>query len=842
MKIRTLVLFVLLGLLACCGILLGGVFALLHSPWLLNRLAGAFGYDVRAQALAFSPNLSGSISDLSITRRGDDAFALRAMDVTATNSFDRLLHGEIDSLVLQNPKLAFRIGKATGASSDLSFLDKLPNIRLLDIRNAEALFTFEGLRRQVRLTNGHLTLTNYSSKTGGGVAFRTHFAVTTGGEQAIAASGTLKGSFQLTAAYPRPYGQGTLELAVDSGKYTIDGRTRSLGGLALVASLAYDQPSDTLAITILRGESPSLGSITGGAKAVLRGEVPWSANLSVATIDLAQVFALLGPFLPEAYRTWSMQGVGAADAHLQGTYANDRLAFTGTLTFSFSQGGFSSPDGTTAAQGVGGRLVLKLRYAAPDQKLAFTLDSEHRDGEYLWGAYYTNLAGRQAALAADGALSWGSDRHAWLNGSVDIFQTGAYSFTAGTRAGDWAVQLRVADASHAQLVATFLRDFLRGVSPALAHLSVTGTSSLEASIRREGSATAITGSYRMTGTALDVPDLPLAIRELALDLPFDLRYPPPGARRAPSRSVGAIRVQALRANSLAIDSLAIPLWVTQNRLEVPEPVVIPFFGGALHLDAMQVDDLLVPARSRVGVKVTGADLGRLTRALIGTEYPGVLNADFGVMRYEQNRIASEGSAVIGLFGGEIEATDLFVENVASPGRKIGGDFTFRNINLEEVTRKVGFGKMTGIIQGALRNLVVEYGQPAQFDLEIRSVAAPGVGQSISLEAIQHISILGTGTGSALNRGITRFFKEYPYSRIGFRCILNNDQFSVNGTIHEGGREYLVRRGFLRGVDVINQNPENVISFKDMQERLGRIFRSPQAGISGSQGEYGAPRP
>ena len=145
MKTRTLVLPVLLCLIAGCGILLGAVFALLHSPWLLNRLASAFGYDVRARTLSFSPSLSGSISDLSITRLGNDALTLRATSVTSKSSLDMILRGEIDSLVLQNPKLTFRIGKQTGARSDLSFLNKLPNIRLLDIRNAEALFTFEGL-------------------------------------------------------------------------------------------------------------------------------------------------------------------------------------------------------------------------------------------------------------------------------------------------------------------------------------------------------------------------------------------------------------------------------------------------------------------------------------------------------------------------------------------------------------------------------------------------------------------------------------------------------------------------------------------------------------------------
>jgi hypothetical protein len=213
---------------------------------------------------------------------------------------------------------------------------------------------------------------------------------------------------------------------------------------------------------------------------------------------------------------------------------------------------------------------------------------------------------------------------------------------------------------------------------------------------------------------------------------------------------------------------------------------------------------------------------------MGTDYAGAINADLGVMRYENNRIASEGRMVVRVFGGEIEVTNFLAEHITSSSRKMGGDLTFKNVNLEEVTRRIAIGKMTGIIQGSLKNFVVEYGQPASFSLEVESVEARGVPQQISMEAIQSISILGTGVDSALNRGITQFFKEYPYSKIGLRCVLNNDQFSVNGTIHEGGKEYLVRRGFLRGVDVVNQNPQNIISFRDMQERIKRISRPPGA--------------
>jgi len=128
-------------------------------------------------------------------------------------------------VLLQNPKLTLRIGKDYRGTSDLSFL---------------------------KLTNVNLTLKNFSSKTGGSIAFQATFAFTTGGETAIAANGTVKGSIQLASVYPKPYGKGSVELAVDSGSQAGDKRTISLSGLTLATDLVYDQRTETFAITARR--------------------------------------------------------------------------------------------------------------------------------------------------------------------------------------------------------------------------------------------------------------------------------------------------------------------------------------------------------------------------------------------------------------------------------------------------------------------------------------------------------------------------------------------------------------------------------------------------------------
>ena len=74
------------------------------------------------------------------------------------------------------------------------------------------------------------------------------------------------------------------------------------------------------------------------------------------------------------------------------------------------------------------------------------------------------------------------------------------------------------------------------------------------------------------------------------------------------------------------------------------------------------------------------------------------------------------------------------------------------------------------------------------------------------------------------------FKEFPYKKIGVRSSLENDVFRINGTIKEGGLEYLVKRSGFSGVDVVNLNPDNRASFKDMVKRIKRIKSSGQGPV------------
>ncbi len=829
-KIRKIIVltFCVIGLLCC--IAYSALFLVLQSPASLHYLASVFGYEISARAMSFSPRLSGRIEDL-IIKDASSGLTVVCSRIAVKNLLGMLLFGQIESLEVHNPRLTLRASEGKG-KSDLSFLKKLPDIRRLEIQNAEIEY-LAGKEQKVTLADFNLTVKDFSPEKGGHVSLRSNFSYTSRADTGVFVKGKIAALVQLAGFYPIPYGQGSIELTVDSGKYLSGTRTLSLKDLSLVTKLVYDRRTETFAVDSMTGKSRELGAIKVAARAVMTGSMPWSLDLSVSSMDFSKVFGVAKPFLNKDLKGWTVKGKGGVETALQGTYADKQPSFSGTISLSFKETGASSPDGSISAQGANGTVVLKMKYSSPEQKLAFNLTSVQRHGEQLWKAYYNDLKGQQASLTADGTVMLTRDFPFSVIAKLDIFQTGEYSVSMSGNRQDWSMKFMAANVSHEKIIEKMLKEYLNSSQSGLKGFTATGFSSLETVIRRSGGATYVSGVYTMTDTAINAPDLQLSVRTISVDLPFDLVHPSSARGKPVSRAPGSIRFTDIQRNRLSLGDIHIPVVITQNMLDVPERVVIPFYSGKIELYDVMADDLLSPDMlARFGLKIENINLGSLTQKLLEVELPGAINADFGVMSYQNSRLMSKGTAVINVFGGEIKADNFFAQDITLPTRKFGGDITFKDINLEEMTRKIAIGRMSGEIRGSLKGFTMEYGQPSSFILEVESVKKKGVAQQISADAINNISILGAGAGRVLSKGITKYLKNFPYSKIGFRCVLKNDQFAVNGTIIEGDKEYLVRKGLFRGVDVINQNRNNVISFRDMEERIKRISRPADAKSGG----------
>ena len=152
---------------------------------------------------------------------------------------------------------------------------------------------------------------------------------------------------------------------------------------------------------------------------------------------------------------------------------------------------------------------------------------------------------------------------------------------------------------------------------------------------------------------------------------------------------------------------------------------------------------------------------------------------------------------------------------------------WHHLNLAEMTEGTSFGKIEGILNGYAKKLEVSNGQLQRFELLLDTVKTDGIPQKISVKAVDNIARLGGGQSPFIGMAglFVSLFKEFPYRKIGVHATLENDVFRIHGTIREDGKEYLVKRGFFSGVDVINQSRDNRVGFKDMLKRIKRITDS-----------------
>ncbi len=192
-----------------------------------------------------------------------------------------------------------------------------------------------------------------------------------------------------------------------------------------------------------------------------------------------------------------------------------------------------------------------------------------------------------------------------------------------------------------------------------------------------------------------------------------------------------------------------------------------------------------------------------------------------------DRLVFSGEVKVHIADGLVTIKNIWLEPYAAIFRW-GADISFKHINLKKLSEKTSFGLVTGAVKGWVKDLVMSGGQPEQFDLLIKTDESVDVPKKISIKAIENLSILGGGGGSVSFLG--QLFKEFSYSKIGISCRLKNDIFELHGLYKKGNKEYLVKRGFFGGVNVINMNPKGKISFRDMLDRLERIGESSQSKV------------
>ena len=842
---------------------LAGLAALLQSARAVNTIAGWMepltGLSMHVDDISIHPPLNIRVNGLRVQTLRDRGYDLSLDRAEIHAAASAGLNIQVEKILLTGPKFTFFLKKEKTDTDPFAVLRKLPPVRLLEMKDGELELKTES--SAYVLPGMDLTIRDFNPEGGGRLYGKSRFDVRTSD---MAGRGSLGVSLDLSRLSPRPSGAGSLQLSLESGSFgqlkitegkldtqlglsadvlRFDGASAvirnfsrsngseriSIQDIKTKFNLSYNQKTSGFSLTSFEASGADAGSLKGQATGTVKPG-SWNATLRAFNLNLSRIFSLVNPLLPEDYRDWTFQGKGTVDLETEGRYADGSAVWKAAAVIDLSEGAFASADHTKAGERITGRIEMKLGSPEKKRKGRFTAKMTGKDGEILWGQYYQDFKGQRLAVDSQGFFE---TKPFSLNssGTFDLFQTGSYAFTADLSRRRTIFSLTAQGVTCLRLFGALLQNYVTQNYPNLQDLSLEGTLDLKLTASLSPDQKVIEGDLSLQdGTALS-PSNGLALSGLTIRLPYDLVLsgrtpaPPAGSRR------GFMAFKELQKGRLTIGELHVPVVLSGNRFLLPEPVVVSLFGGELVIHGLRVDHLLFPDMNvEASLSISRLNLGEVIALAAPIALEGDLNGDLSPILFREGKWTAGGSLVARVFGGRITIDHLSAGRIFSPSRFFGADVAFDAIDLEEVTSNIKIGRMTGLIQGSLKNFTMEYGQPSRFDLVITSDRSRKVPQAISVDAIKNLSIISTGSetiSDILNSGLNRFFSQYPYSEIGIRCTLSDDLFSLRGLIREGGKEYLIRRSTFRGIDMVNQNPDNSISFKDMSERMGRLFQPRQ---------------
>ncbi|WP_022660258.1 translocation/assembly module TamB domain-containing protein [Paucidesulfovibrio longus] len=602
------------------------------------------------------------------------------------------------------------------------------------------------------------------------------------------------------------------------------GRRLPLGSATLSGTLS-PLPQDGWSIDELRLQVPG-GTFT--ATGAVDGNGTAHCDFRGPGLDLAR----LGPSLAilAGLADWTAEGrldvSGSLDMDAENVTSDVRLRLRGL--------NYMSPDALHMGQGLGGDLRLRSRLSLKTLRRWVNADLRLDKGEALFGATYLNLADSPLRFTAN-ANQIGADRFKDLKAVVDWSGFGHLRAEGDLWAHgpftDWRYRGE-AESDGLDLGALFQtfvaapQGLTRWQGP---DAGLGGRGGFSLAVNADGTTADLRGRLRLEDASLRSAEGQVDLRGAYLDLPLTYRLKGPAAPPARSalrdEQLGALRIARMRTPWSERENFAVRMALVPNRFYLLDPIRIPLFGGRIRLEDLFCD---APLSRDFELSLTAAfkdiDLSQWSREAVPLE--GVLHGDLGRITATRKRVAIPGSVEGDFFGGAVHADGFFMDWPLEARRQFGASALVRGLDLERLSGALGIGRVTGLIDLDLRGLLFAFGQPARFTLSATTSENDDFEKSVSLRAVNSLSVIGTGSGIGdVGVGLfASFFEEFSYSRIGFQCILNNDRFQVRGLIREGGVEYLIKKPFLTGINVVNGNPENYISFSDMLERIQRVVK------------------
>lgn len=630
----------------------------------------------------------------------------------------------------------------------------------------------------------------------------------------LAASGTLSAadvaSFEATLS----------DLAVAAA----EGRSLSFGRATVTGSGRVDLGSLAVSRASVVARFPGLAPIRLSGRYGFGPGAAADLRLESRDLDIAALRGLAAPFVPAALAGWDLAGTAGFSLAARrpagrgaGWSASGTLALTGAR--------FNDPAFTVAGEGLDPVFTFEASPAAGSPVLSVTGGLALGKGESLWKSVYVSWERHPLALSFSGRHDPRAGAVEGLTARFDLAAIGTVDVAGSARTAP-ALSFDLRTEARLGLGPLYSLYAQTGVAEE-ARLKLEGSLGASFRLLKDGPSLTAGGRLTIVDAAIENPASKSLFLGLSADIPVSYDSAPAASDGSlPDR--GFLRLGEFQSPGLTLKSIDIPLRSGLNALSL-EPFGIDLYGGRLELGrtTFRLDPATGSFRGLGSLALRELDIARLPVASPQFRLTGKFRAEFPVLDIAADRVGVSGRGEADVFGGQIVLRDFAVARPFAAGRTISLNVDFVDLDLKKLTDEVPFGEVTGIVRGEVRDLVISYMQPERFTFRLESVPRKGVAQTFSLKAVDNLTVLSSGQQASSGSGgfWMRFIRGFRYEKLGILSTLRNDTFTLNGTIREGGIEYLVKKPALFGISVVNREPDKVISFKEMTSRLKRVGQS-----------------
>ncbi|MDR0181394.1 hypothetical protein [Lysobacter arvi] len=561
--------------------------------------------------------------------------------------------------------------------------------------------------------------------------------------------------------------------------------------------------SAPLVLAIDIDEARTDASLAGGQSRI--GLTRHSRTPDLTRIDLAQVPVAWAQALVSQAWAAGRFGKGRLDGHLDiRAPTHGPLRVSGPLALSGVA--FDTADGLTAGENVSAQVTLDATFGAAT---SFAIDGALLGGDLLFGNAYLALQQRRIDVgltAVQEDNGWQLSRMRWNDRGL-LSAEGSAALGADGTLRSLDVHARSDDL--APMRDGYLTGFL-GLA-GLADLQLRGAADLRL---RMDEGTVHEAAFVPHDVSIDDPRGRFDFAGLEGDVRFS----------RDERLDSELRWNGGRLHGLAFGAATLPFVSDGGELRLRGTSHMAMLGGTVAINDLH---LRPPAEGeglqiRFGLDLDRLDIAQLSQALGWPPFTGELTGHIPEARYAQDRLDFEGGLSVQLFGGTVQVSSLAMERPFGVAPTLSSDIAFEDIDLQSLTGVLGFGEITGKLDGRFDRLRLVDWEPVAFEAAIATDAdaarRAGVRQRISQRAVQDLSSVSDASFvSTLQAQLIGLFDDFGYRRIGLSCYLGDQVCRMSGLGSAGNGFNIVEGSGLPRLTVVGFNRD--VDWPTLLERL-----------------------